>query len=682
MTRKRPHHGSRRRAPRSGPRKPHALIEGTLRVTRPGVAHVDTAEGTFAVARRGIREGMNGDTVQVSLIPMHGRGGERVAYVQTVVVRASSAFVGTFGVADPLGVVSPLDGRIAHDFFVLPEDDCARRLGVHAGDVVVARILAYPERHAAGVATIDRRLGSATELDISVESVIASHGLATVFPEEALREAREVRVDVEGELAADGRRIDLRGEPCLTVDPADARDFDDAVWATRTEDGGYELSVHIADVTQYVRWDSAMDREARRRTCSVYLVDRVLPMLPEELCCDACSLRPHEDRLAMTVRVRLDAGGHVRDAEAFPSAIRSRSRLSYDEVDRLLDGARDAHDLPCADQDRACVCEALGLLDEIAQLRREVRRARGSVDFATSEAKVMLDARGHPVGISVRRRTRATSLIEEAMLLANEGVAKMLSDHGVQTAYRVHERPSPEDLAACLPALRELGLVDSQLSERLVAGDPHAISEVLEAAEGTQGAYVANALLLRAQKRAIYLPRNDGHYALGASAYCHFTSPIRRYPDVLVHRALKHLLAGLSASRERSETERALPRLCRTCSDLERVADVAARDSQHVKMAEFYAERVGERFSGVVVGCERFGLFVMLDDTCAEGFVPVRALGDEWYSYSEEHLRLTGESTGRVWRLGQRIAVEVAGTDVARGRIDFVLAGRMACADG
>ena len=644
-------------------------------MVRPGVAQVETPEGTFAVARRGVREGMNGDEVQVSLVPMHGRGGERVAYVQCVLRRATTQVVGTFGKADPLGVVSPLDSRMVHDFFVLPEDKSAQRLGVGEGDVVVATILEYPTRQSAGVATIDRRLGSAGELDLHVESVIASYGLATEFAPAALEEARDVRLDVEEALASDKLRRDLRRELCLTIDPVDARDFDDAVGARRCEDGGYEVMVHIADVSHYLPWSGAMDVEARQRTCSVYLVDRVLPMLPERLCNDVCSLRPEEDRLAMTVCMRLDRMGRVVSFEAYPSAIRSRARLSYDVVDRVLEGEATCRELPCDVTYQGDVATCVELLDEVAKLRGNIRRERGAVDFATVESKVVLDEEGHAVDVRVRRKTRATTLIEEAMLMANECVAKLLADHDVATAYRVHERPSAEDLAGCVPVLREFDVIHGEDAARLVAADPYALQSALAAAEGTGASMLVNTLLLRAQKRAVYLPHNDGHYALGARAYCHFTSPIRRYPDVLVHRALKWYLRGRHTDKSHDESERMLAQLCRTCSDRERVAESADRASQRIKMAELYEGRIGLRYSGVVVGCERFGLFVMLDDTCAEGFLPVRALGEEWFAYDAERMSLVGESTGRVWRVGQRVAVEVADVDVARGRIDFSLAG-------
>lgn len=259
--------------------------------------------------------------------------------------------------------------------------------------------------------------------------------------------------------------------------------------------------------------------------------------------------------------------------------------------------------------------------------------------------------------------------------MANEAVAKMLAERDMPAAYRVHERPAPESLSETLPVLHELRLLEAGDAERLVAGDPYVVQDVLARAKGTPGEYLASSLLLRAQKRAIYLPHNLGHYALGASAYCHFTSPIRRYPDVTAHRAIKALLSGNLESAEQRQIGLALPQICRTCSERERVADAASRESQKIKMAELYADKIGESFSGIVVGCERYGLFVMLDDTCAEGLLPTRALGEEWFTYDDTRLALIGEESGRTYRLGQRVAVRVVETNPARGQIDFALAG-------
>ena len=671
MGRGRPHRGNRRRGRSGGPRNRARTLTGTLVVSRPGAAHVETAEGSFELARHGQREAMNGDEVEVALVEQRGR--QPRAVVRSVITRAVETFLGRFSPAGPLGAVVPLDARIGHDFFVVPEDPTPERLGVADGDIVVARITEYPTRTSAPVVTLERRVGSADELDLNVEAVVATYGLPGDFSASVTQQAEAIVADVAGELSRDPRRRDLRDGLCVTVDPTDARDFDDAVGARRLSGCGYEVSVHIADVTHYVAPDTPIDNEAKRRTCSAYLVDRVIPMLPERLCNDVCSLRPGEDRLAMSVTMRLDAHGNVKDARMATNAIRSAARLDYDTVDALLEGRAVPGDLPCAPERAGEIADLLATLDEVRALRERIRRERGAIDFETVEAKVLLDEDGAPTGVSVRRRTRATGLIEEAMLLANECVAKRLADAEAPAAYRVHERPVPEDLRATLQPLRELGVVDAESAQGLLAGDPFAIQAILDAAHGTGGEHLANALLLRAQRRAIYLPVNEGHYALGAPAYCHFTSPIRRYPDVLVHRALKAFMAGRVQGPEMRAQATALPQLCRTCSERERAADAAGRASQKIKMAELYEGRIGEHASGTVTGCERFGLFVMLDETCAEGLVPVRALGPEWFSYDEARMTLTGEESGEAWRPGSRVVVEVTGANPARGQIDLAL---------
>lgn len=645
---------------------------------------VFTPEGTFTLARHGIREGMDGDEVQVSLATAKGK--EPRATVRSVLTRATSTFLGRYEAADPLGVVVPLDARIQRDFFVLPEDFSPVRCGVSHSDIVVARIVEYPTRTSAAVVTLERRVGSSNGLDMNIESVIASFGLATEFSQSSLTEASFLSLDVNKELADDASRVDLREALCVTIDPSDAKDFDDAVGARRLSDGGYELDVHIADVSRYVSWGSSIDLEARARTCSVYLVDRVLPMLPERLCNDLCSLRPHEDRLAVSVRMRFDAEGAICSVQAMKAVIRSAARLSYEQVDDLLEGKMSQDSLVMGDAtQQSALVRMLETLDEIRAKRQKIRYKRGAIDFETVETRMLLDVEGRPTGVSVRRRTRATNLIEEAMLLANESVAKMLADKDIKTAYRVHESPSPEALHAGLSVLVAIGALETGEAARIAAGDSHAISKALEKSRGTGYARVVNAVLLRAQKRAIYLPVNQGHYALGASAYCHFTSPIRRYPDILVHRALKSLLAGekpvekgtrvgqeKSSGKARLEQERALPQLCATCSERERVADAAARTSQKIKMAEFYQSRIGEEAWGTIDGVERFGLFVTLDATYAEGLLHVKDLGQEWIRYDEEQLMLVGEATGKRWRMGDRIKVRVSAVIIERGQIDFL----------
>ena len=682
---------------RRGPARSRRLpgLTGTVRVY-DARAEVETAEGVYRLGSRSMREAMPGDRVYVSL--HRGKGGARRAVVEHVIDRAVAAIVGVFEPAGPLGAVRPLDTRIKQDFFVLPADDSPRRLGVEPGDIVSARIVDYPSRAESGVVTLERRIGDANEPSLGIECVMARYGLVDGYPQAAVDEAASLAVDVEGALA-DPRRRDIRDRFAITIDPVDARDFDDAISVARTVRGGWMLGVHIADVSHYVDWGSAIDLEARRRSTSVYLADRVLPMLPERLCNDLCSLRPDEDRLAFTVDIELDAQGRVRTYDPYPSAIRSRVRMDYGAADALLrEGDPDGAALDAAARGRAeLAVEAarangvdlrafLRNADALARARREIRRKRGSIDFDTPEVHVLLDDAGMPVDIATRERTSATSLVEEAMLLANECVAEFLADRDLVSAYRVHEDPSPDSLASAAKTLTELGAVEGGLAAGIMLGDPRAINAAVEDAADTAFAPQVNALLLRAQQRAVYKSHNEGHYALGARAYCHFTSPIRRYPDLIAHRVLKVALAKhelgkkealIRAPRLTGKGPQALeaicPRLCRQASDNERAADAAANASQKVKVAQLYASRIGERDTGTVSWISDLGAFVRLDATGAEGLVRMNALGAEWWDFDDVRLTLTGESTGTRVGLGCRVVVEVASVNVLRGHLDLKL---------
>ena len=682
---------------RRGPARSRRLpgLTGTVRVY-DARAEVETAEGVYRLGSRSMREAMPGDRVYVSL--HRGKGGARRAVVEHVIDRAVAAIVGVFEPAGPLGAVRPLDARIKQDFFVLPADDSPRRLGVEPGDIVSARIVDYPSRTESGVVTLERRIGDANEPSLGIECVMARYGLVDGYPQAAVDEAASLAVDVEGALA-DPLRRDIRDRFVITIDPVDARDFDDAISVARTVRGGWMLGVHIADVSHYVDWGSAIDLEARRRSTSVYLADRVLPMLPERLCNDLCSLRPDEDRLAFTVDIELDAQGRVRTYEPYPSVIRSRVRMDYGAADALLrEGEPDGAALDAAARGRAeLAVEAarangvdlrafLRNADALARARREIRRKRGSIDFDTPEVHVLLDEAGMPVDIVTRERTAATSLVEEAMLLANECVAEFLADRDLVSAYRVHEDPSPDSLASAAKTLTELGAVEGGLAAGIMLGDPRAINAAVEAAAGTAFAPQVNALLLRAQQRAVYKSHNEGHYALGARAYCHFTSPIRRYPDLIAHRVLKVALAKHELGKKEAlaraprltgkgpqALEAICPQLCRQASDNERAADAAANASQKVKVAQLYAGRIGERDTGTVSWISDLGAFVRLDTTGAEGLIRMNALGTEWWDFDDVRLTLTGESTGTRVGLGCRVVVEVASVNVLRGHLDLKL---------
>ena len=660
--------------------KSHAPLSGVLRADDRGSATVETQEGVFFIPERRTHEAMNGDKVRIR--PLPGRHGALpLGAVSGVDERAVTSFVARYCVDGPLRVLVGLDERLLHDFIVEESDDSPERLGAEDGTIVRARITLYPTRRSAGFATIERLIGEEEGETVAIETIIASHDLAVEFPPDTEAQVDGLTLDIAAALREPGRR-DIRSRFIVTVDPEDARDFDDALSIEELPGGGWTLGVHIADVSSYVAWESPLDLAARSRGTSVYLADRVIPMLPEKLSCDLCSLRPREDRLAMSVDLTLDAAGRVTGADMYPSVMRSSARLTYAQVDAILGGAVPGEAVPDGsvleglawDSSMPDARTFFGMLDRVRTLREGLRERRGAIEFVSSEAKVLLDEKTRPVGVQVRRSTPATQIVEEAMLAANEAVALRLTVENVPTVYRVHEQPAQDGLAALVPVLTEIGCLDAETKDRLVCGDPFAVQKVLDDVKGKPAEELVSSLLLRAMRRAVYLPTDDGHYGLGADAYCHFTSPIRRYPDLMVHRSLKALLAGGTAlSRWRKEVEKALPDICKRSSTTERVAAAAGYESQASKIAEYMGGFIGEVFEGVVVSVQPFGLFVRVRATMAEGLLRVRDLGDGWWDFDEARHELRNEKGGKRYRLGQPLDVRVRSVDPLRGRVEFCL---------
>lgn len=630
-------HGKRR----PGKRRAGNCPTGRIELHKGGYGFVDTDEGSFFIPKNRTHGALPDDLVEVRPQSRASEpGNKRMASVVNVLQRANEYLVGVLDINDPLAVVVSQDPRVQHDLFAdlasIPPD-------AQAGDVVLAKITDYPARHTPMQGYIVEVLGRADAPNMDVDIIIHNAGLPTEFSPQALEQASGIEADIEGALQEPGRR-DLRERTVFTIDPADAKDFDDAI-SLDWREGLVRLGVHIADVSSYVSWDSSIDICARDRATSVYLADRVLPMLPEELSNDICSLKPGCDRRAMTCDMYLDEQARLVRYEIYPSVICSKRRFSYDEVQAVLDGEADDE-----------LAATLRQFHELAEKLLAHRIERGALDFDSVEAKPVLDEEGHPIRIDLRVKTQATSMIEEAMILANETVATHMFERKLPLVYRIHESPRAASLEVLLPVLKELGYP----IEGLGAGLPRTYQGILKAARGRPEETLVNYLVLRSMERARYSTEPLAHFGLASEHYCHFTSPIRRYPDLIVHRLLKdpHAMEGQ------------LEWLAAHASRMERLTEETEMSSVMLKLCEFMEPRVGEVFEGTISTVAARALYVRLDNTL-EGRVRFDPARDEYHEFDPKLQTLVGEETGRTYRLGQRIRVKLVAVDVRERQVDF-----------
>lgn len=656
---------SRKHATRS---KPKSYLRGTFMATNQRYGFVRTKDEEFFIPASKCRDAMDGDIVEIAT--SDPRGSKRGKYLKDkdaaapgskrmegrivrVVERRHSEVIGRFEVAPPFGVVIPDDPRIKHDVFTRLSDSP----DIKDGSTVRVKILDYPTKRSAATGKIVEVFTVADSSELQVEKIMARYNLPSAFPDDVLAQADEKKLDVKG--ALEGGYRDIRERFTLTIDPADAKDFDDALSIEETTPGEFRLGVHIADVSAYVPWGDAIDLEARKRATSRYLADRVIPMLPPKLSEELCSLRPEEDRLCMTCDLYIDEHANLLDCDFYPAIMRSDLRLTYDQAQEKID-SKDADD----------VAKMLRLLSHLAKERQRNREAFGGIEFNTEEAKVVLDKEGKPLDIKIRQKTDATKLVEEAMIFANEAVATYLYDNERPCAYRDHEHPSTDALSALVPVFQEFKWFTNEMAAELEVGNPHMISHILETVKGRIEEQMVTMMLLRAMMRAVYSPENEGHYGLGLKAYCHFTSPIRRYPDLIVHRMLKAAI-GFKQKGMKGQID-ALAHLCEHSSEMERNAEAASFDSQKQKMVEYMEPKIGESFDAVISGVVSYGLYVRLEN-CVEGLVPVRTIGSEYFVFNEARHELRGSETNTVYRLGMPVHVKLQSADVALSRLDFVL---------
>lgn len=662
-------------------RHPKSNSRGILRVSSTGYGFVHTAEGEYFIPSSKMSGAFDGDLVEV--VPLssnqkhqqsdkrQGGAGERpTARVIRVVDRAHETLIGRYEIAEPFGVVIPQDHRIPYDVFTMRSDNPH----INDGDIVRVRMVEYPSRNTAATGVIEEVIGSEESKTLPIDVIIARHKLETTFSEASLAQVAEVQVD-DAALLAEGYR-DIRDRLVFTIDPADARDFDDAL-SLDVVDGLWRLGVYIADVSRYVEWNSSVDLDARRRATSVYLVDRVIPMLPERLSNDICSLKPHESRAVMAVDLYLDNEARVQHYELYSAIMKSAARYTYEDVQDALEGdAAEVLGLTALElkkilndgvfEDRYTT--RFEVLCALARILAAQRRACGGIDFVTTEAKVRLDELGIPQEIMLRRKTDATEIIEEAMILANTTVATHLQERDFPSLYRVHEAPSADSMADLIPILQEFEYFKEVSKADIVAGSPQALQRILSLSKGRPEEELVSSLLLRAMKRARYEADCEPHYGLARATYTHFTSPIRRYPDLIVHRMLKAQLGKKSGTFAAQVAN--LPWLAEHSSKAERIAEAASRESQAYKIIQYLERSIGETFEGVISGVTSFGLFVRLENT-AEGLVSVKSLGNEYFTFDPKRHTLTGEESGIFYRLGEKITIVLEVADSQSGRLDF-----------
>jgi len=627
-----------------------ALVAGRIEGHPDGFGFLvpDDAGPSISLSHAEMRQALHGDRATVRVSGRDARGRPAGTIVE-VFPRPARRIVGRLRSEHGVLFLVPEDRRIAQDVLVPPAKGGVR---VRAGQVVTVELIAQPSLHAQPIGRVVEVIGEETDPGIEIEIAVRKFDLPHSFSKSAVAAARALPEALRAEDAA-GRR-DLRAMPFVTIDGETAKDFDDAVLCER--DGhGHRLLVAIADVSHYVHAAAPLDLDARERATSVYFPRRVIPMLPERLSNGLCSLNPEVDRLAMVCEMSVTPRGEIARYAFFPALIRSRARLTYSEVWRMLDSGAPA-------PGREAVYPGLQTLHAVFKRLAEARLRRGAIDFDTVETRMLFDARGRIERIVPEPRNDAHRLIEECMLAANVCAGKLLAERSHPVLYRVHDAPAAEKVAALRDFLGEIGL-------QLGGGErpqPKDYAKLLEAIRARPDVQLLQTLVLRSLKQAVYSPDNSGHFGLAFDAYVHFTSPIRRYPDLLTHRAIKACLAG--ARIEGLDWEA----LGRHCSEAERRADEASRDVENWLKCDYMKDHVGGEFSGAVTGVVPFGLFVTLDDYYVDGLVHISELGRDYFQFDAARHQLLGERSGKRYRLADRMRVKLVRVDLETRKMDFV----------
>lgn len=644
------------------------MVTGRVQSTLKGFAFLipeDKSLKDVFIPASELEGAMNDDIVMVKLTQKAEGDRRPEGTVIKIIERANAEVVGTFEQSKDFGFVLPDNRKINMDIYV----PGALSAGAETGDKVVVKITKWPKGRRNPEGKIIEILGKKGDPGTDILSVIRKYSLPEDFPRKVLAAADNVPQEVEADEIK--RRKDLRDMTTITIDGADAKDLDDAISIERLENGNFKLWVHIADVTHYVKEGSPLDKEALKRATSVYLVDRVIPMLPRRLSNGICSLNPKVDRLTMTCMMEIDQNGGVVDHEIFESVIKTNERMIYTDVSDILEDV-DRPELKAYEY----LFDTFKAMEELSLILRKKRERRGAIDFNFPEAKIIVDENGKPVEIKRSERRIANRIIEEFMLAANETVAEHMHWMDLPFVYRIHEMPDEEKIIAFNKFIHNFGFFVKGSQGEL---HPKAVQNLLEKVEGKPEEHIVSKMMLRSLKQAKYSPANEGHFGLAADYYCHFTSPIRRYPDLQIHRIIREMLQNKLNPKRIEQLEQTVLYASEQSSEQERIAEKAERETDDIKMCEYMLDYVGEEFEGLISSVTSFGVFTELDNT-VEGLTRMNLLDDDYYYYDEENMQLIGERTKNTYRIGDRVLVRVERVNVDLREIDFYIVEKISSA--
>ncbi len=627
-------------------------ITGRVEMKSTGKAYIITPEldEDVFIAANNTGKAFDGDTVEVQLFPKRGRRKTEGKIVK-VLKRATVFFVGKLEVSKNFAFLVPDKTSMPHDFFI----PMSKLNGAKNGEKVIVKFTEWPDHAKNPFAEVYEVLGQPGENDVEMKSILIANDFPVSFPKEVLKAAEKIENKVHPEEIK--KRRDFRNVFTCTIDPVDAKDFDDALSIRKLKNGHWEVGVHIADVSHYVTKGSAIDKEAYNRGTSIYLVDRVIPMLPEKLSNLVCSLRPDEEKLTFSAVFEMTDDAEIKKEWIGRTVIKSNRRYAYEEVQEMIEGR-------AGDENK----ELLLKLNDLSKKLREERFRKGSIAFRSQEVRFNLDENGKPIGAYVREQKEAHMLIEDFMLLANRKVAEKIGKVSGKTkaktfVYRIHDTPNAEKLNTFSEFIKKFGYRISLANRRSLVTS---LNNLFEQIRGKGEEHLIETIAVRTMAKAVYSTENIGHYGLAFKYYTHFTSPIRRYPDLMVHRLLEHYLNG-GKSVNADEYEE----YCKHSSDMERKAVEAERESVKYKQAEYMLDKVGQEFDGIISGVSKWGVFVEITEVKAEGMVPIDSLDDDYYYLDEDNYQIIGRRYGNIYRLGDNVKVMVNKVDLLKKQMEF-----------